>query len=151
MPLLQVVPTKCEKCGGVGFWDNRADKKNPKAPDFKCKNKACGDGIWLKKGHVWADADDDVQVVTTFKGPATPTKTVATATAVPAPQHVSIAEDCAEYVKIAWTLALSLDKAIAEAREAGEANAAEMLSMLGNDLQAATATVSIGRQRRGGR
>lgn len=36
----------CPKCGSE-MWDNRADKRNPKAPDFKCKNKAtCGHGIW---------------------------------------------------------------------------------------------------------
>ena len=39
------VPT-CPKCGG-DMWDNRRDKRNPKAPDFKCKNKdTCGHGIW---------------------------------------------------------------------------------------------------------
>lgn len=38
----------CEKCGGRQFWDNRATKRNPKAPDFKCKNKDCGNGVWLK-------------------------------------------------------------------------------------------------------
>src|SRR5690348_16184054 len=33
---------KCPKCGS-DMWDNRQDKRNPKAPDFKCKNKAaCG-------------------------------------------------------------------------------------------------------------
>lgn len=35
----------CPKCGGA-MWDNRRDKRNPKAPDFKCKDKACKGVIW---------------------------------------------------------------------------------------------------------
>jgi hypothetical protein len=36
-------PTKamCPICGEHGFWDNREGKKNPKSPDYKCRNKAC--------------------------------------------------------------------------------------------------------------
>ena len=33
----------CPKCGGR-MWDNRASKRNPRAPDFKCRNRAC-DGV----------------------------------------------------------------------------------------------------------
>lgn len=33
----------CPDCGGA-CWDNRATKRNPKGPDYKCK--ACGKGIW---------------------------------------------------------------------------------------------------------
>lgn len=36
----------CPDCGGP-VWDNRNDKRNPRAPDFKCKAKACGAGVWL--------------------------------------------------------------------------------------------------------
>jgi hypothetical protein len=41
---------KCPKCGGP-CWDNRRErdgspKKNPKAPDFKCKDKSCDGVIW---------------------------------------------------------------------------------------------------------
>jgi hypothetical protein len=40
----------CPDCGGA-MWDNRESKKNPKSPDFKCKNKdGCGKGVWEKKG-----------------------------------------------------------------------------------------------------
>lgn len=35
----------CPVCGGP-VWDNRATKKNPKQPDFKCKDKACSGVIW---------------------------------------------------------------------------------------------------------
>jgi len=36
----------CPQCGSA-MWDNRKDKKNPKGPDLKCKDKACGEAIWL--------------------------------------------------------------------------------------------------------
>lgn len=39
----------CPKCGGA-MWDNRETKKNPKQPDFKCKDKACDGVIWPPKG-----------------------------------------------------------------------------------------------------
>jgi hypothetical protein len=35
----------CPKCEGE-MWDNRVGKKNPKAPDFKCKDKSCDGVIW---------------------------------------------------------------------------------------------------------
>lgn len=35
----------CPKCGGR-MWDNRASKRNPKAPDFKCRDRACDGVIW---------------------------------------------------------------------------------------------------------
>ena len=42
----------CPKCGGP-MWDNRKDKKNPKGPDLKCRDKdGCDHAIWLKS---WRD------------------------------------------------------------------------------------------------
>jgi hypothetical protein len=38
-------PPPCPKCQGE-MWDNRVGKKNPKAPDFKCKDKGCDGVIW---------------------------------------------------------------------------------------------------------
>ncbi|GLC25688.1 hypothetical protein [Roseisolibacter agri] len=35
----------CPKCQGA-MWDNRENKRNPRAPDFKCKDAACGGVIW---------------------------------------------------------------------------------------------------------
>jgi hypothetical protein len=32
------------------MWDNREGKKNPKAPDFKCKDKDCDGVIWPPRG-----------------------------------------------------------------------------------------------------
>jgi hypothetical protein len=38
-------PPACPKCGGA-MWDNRVGKRNPKAPDFKCKDRECDGVIW---------------------------------------------------------------------------------------------------------
>jgi hypothetical protein len=35
----------CPKCNGP-MWDNREGKRNPKAPDFKCKDRNCDGVIW---------------------------------------------------------------------------------------------------------
>jgi hypothetical protein len=31
------------------MWDNREKKTNPKAPDFKCRDKGCSGVIWKYK------------------------------------------------------------------------------------------------------
>jgi hypothetical protein len=38
----------CPKCQGA-MWDNRVGKKNPKAPDFKCKTKTCDGAVWPRR------------------------------------------------------------------------------------------------------
>jgi hypothetical protein len=35
----------CPTCGGR-MWDNRASKRNPKAPDFKCRDRTCDGVLW---------------------------------------------------------------------------------------------------------
>lgn len=46
----------CPQCGSE-MWDNTVNKKNPKGPDYKCKDKACAHPIWLdKKGAKGAPA-----------------------------------------------------------------------------------------------
>lgn len=35
----------CPTCGGR-VWDNRLTKRNPKAPDFKCRDRSCDGVIW---------------------------------------------------------------------------------------------------------
>jgi len=35
----------CPRCQGP-MWDNREGKRNPKAPDFKCKDRGCDGVIW---------------------------------------------------------------------------------------------------------
>lgn len=38
----------CPKCGGR-MWDNRLSKRNPKAPDYKCRSRSCDGVIWPAK------------------------------------------------------------------------------------------------------
>jgi hypothetical protein len=38
----------CPKCEGR-MWDNRETKRNPKAPDFKCRDRSCDGVIWPPK------------------------------------------------------------------------------------------------------
>ena len=35
----------CPKCGGP-MWDNRNSKRNPRAPDFRCRNRVCDGVLW---------------------------------------------------------------------------------------------------------
>ena len=39
----------CPKCGGR-MWDNRLTKRNPKAPDFKCRDRSCDGVVWPPRG-----------------------------------------------------------------------------------------------------
>ena len=39
---------ECPICNGP-MWDNRINKKNPKGPDWKCKDKQCAHAVWLEK------------------------------------------------------------------------------------------------------
>jgi hypothetical protein len=43
-PLASDEPS-CPKCGGR-MWDNRVSKRNPKAPDFKCRSRSCDGVVW---------------------------------------------------------------------------------------------------------
>lgn len=38
----------CKDCGGP-VWDNRGNKRSPKSPDFKCKDRDCEAAGWLDK------------------------------------------------------------------------------------------------------
>lgn len=51
----------CPKCGGR-VWDNRLSKRNPKAPDYKCRSRSCDGVIWPPKANGARDTrqqDDD--------------------------------------------------------------------------------------------
>lgn len=47
-PLASDEPS-CPKCGGR-MWDNRLSKRNPKAPDYKCRSRSCDGVIWPSRG-----------------------------------------------------------------------------------------------------
>jgi len=60
-PRLDTVRTtdepSCPKCGGR-VWDNRLTKRNPKAPDFKCRDRSCDGVIWPAKGEKTSEKTD---------------------------------------------------------------------------------------------
>ena len=51
-PVTDASPS-CPVCGGR-VWDNRATKRNPRAPDFKCRDRSCDGVIWPPKNGVSA-------------------------------------------------------------------------------------------------
>jgi len=65
----------CPKCGGR-MWDNRIGKRNPRAPDFKCRDRSCDGVIWPSKEKVEAaqgatadgDAGAETEAVATQAG-----------------------------------------------------------------------------------
>ncbi|MHB1223912.1 MAG: Rad52/Rad22 family DNA repair protein [Gemmatimonadaceae bacterium] len=49
----------CPKCAGK-MWDNRLSKRNPKAPDFKCRDRSCDGVIWpVRAPSADTGTDDD--------------------------------------------------------------------------------------------
>jgi len=54
-PLASDEPS-CPKCGGR-MWDNRLTKRNPKAPDYKCRDRSCDGVIWPPKAAKAEKAD----------------------------------------------------------------------------------------------
>ena len=46
---------KCPICGGP-CWDNRESKRNPRAPDWKCKDRNCDGAIWPERKRAAAPA-----------------------------------------------------------------------------------------------
>lgn len=47
-PLRALEEESCPRCGGR-MWDNRVTKRNPRAPDFKCRDRSCDGVIWPEK------------------------------------------------------------------------------------------------------
>jgi hypothetical protein len=52
----------CPKCGNR-MWDNRLSKKNPKAPDFKCRDRSCDGVIWPPKGEKGERAESPMSTI----------------------------------------------------------------------------------------
>ena len=61
----------CPKCGGR-MWDNRLSKRNPKAPDYKCRNRSCDGVIWPAKPGQKASTNGHVAVKAADSGPLVP-------------------------------------------------------------------------------
>jgi hypothetical protein len=57
--LTDVDAVSCPKCGGR-MWDNRLTKRNPKAPDYKCRDRSCDGVIWPERKTA-TDAADEIE------------------------------------------------------------------------------------------
>jgi hypothetical protein len=76
--LTDVDAVSCPKCGGR-MWDNRLTKRNPKAPDYKCRDRSCDGVIWPART---TDAEADAsrsnetsdEAVAVAEAPAAPRK-----------------------------------------------------------------------------
>jgi hypothetical protein len=59
------------------MWDNREGKRNPKAPDFKCKDRQCDGVVWPPRGAkpaagVAASAATSATISAAASGPVAP-------------------------------------------------------------------------------
>ena len=61
--LTDVDAVSCPKCGGR-MWDNRLTKRNPKTPDYKCRDRNCDGVVWpvrANSGDVEPDAASEAE------------------------------------------------------------------------------------------
>ena len=68
----------CPKCGGR-MWDNRLSKRNPKAPDFKCRDRNCDGVIWPPRGGERAEKPARENAPKSGAGPLVPDEEAADA------------------------------------------------------------------------
>jgi len=61
------------------MWDNREGKRNPKAPDFKCRDKSCDGVIWPPRGATSAATAAPASPATAQRAPAGATSAAAPA------------------------------------------------------------------------
>jgi hypothetical protein len=54
----------CPKCGGA-MWDNRATKRNPRAPDYKCRDRSCDGVVWPAKNATAGAAERSLELTGT--------------------------------------------------------------------------------------
>lgn len=45
----KTAPDQCPECGS-DMWDNRLTKRNPRSPDYVCKDRSCNGVVWPPKG-----------------------------------------------------------------------------------------------------
>ena len=77
-PLADLDSVSCPKCAGR-MWDNRLTKRNPKAPDYKCRDRGCDGVVWPDKGTRAAgeEAVAETEVSVPSDEPASPRKQLA--------------------------------------------------------------------------
>ena len=76
--LTDVDAVNCPKCGGR-MWDNTLTKRNPKAPDYKCRERSCDGVIWPERKNATESAEGTGVTSEDAVEPATETDTRAQA------------------------------------------------------------------------
>jgi hypothetical protein len=141
---MQAMPV-CPECGEK-VWDNRESKKNPKAPDFKCRDKKCDgaiwpdDAAWGREGTAWSKT-------------AAPAKTAAGPGLNPA-QESADAGDPVFGVSdgdIEFYMTIIADVGARWSKIADEQQYPPNLLPTAADVQSAAATIFISKQRQAGR
>jgi hypothetical protein len=61
----------CPKCAGR-MWDNRASKQNPRAPDFKCRERSCDGVLWPGQHRTIIPATEPPRLAVVPKDPPPP-------------------------------------------------------------------------------
>lgn len=79
-------PPACPKCSGL-MWDNRIGKRNPKSPDFKCRDRGCDGVVWK------APKEIGVAGASALKTPAAREPTGAKPVSAAAPRSAAPASD----------------------------------------------------------
>ena len=145
----------CPVCKGK-MWDNRDSKKNPKAPDFKCRDKSCDgavwpdDNVWGRDGSHWKKFPGRDE-----PGEAGPGLDESQEATVPAgsPATAQKAADAGKVSEADIESYLSLLEAVGTgwAASADKQQLPERMLPTAADIQAASATLLIQAQKRSGR
>jgi hypothetical protein len=72
----------CPKCGGR-MWDNRLTKRNPRAPDYKCRDRNCDGVIWPPRDVEKKPAEPQVAARSSPNEPGTDWKPLGSVPLVP--------------------------------------------------------------------
>lgn len=146
--LVQPIPTTCA-CGNA-MVDNRTTKRSEKSPDFRCKNAAKDKDspgcqikpIWLKKDHIWSDAQGATVPGSPQYAPASPPTR--------GPIMAAPVDDVAAHFTLIGDVLLHLSKLHASPDVQKDTFLNEVVSATSMEaVHAIAATIAISRQRNG--
>lgn len=134
----------CPKCSTANMWDNRESKSNPRAPDYKCRDKNCDGCVWPpKKGAKAAPAAQQPPeygpYVPALDGPQEPAAVKSAQPPTIHPDDVRLLAECLE-------AGVRATRYAAKQLEPGED-----IVFTGDNVCSIASTLYIGTQRRFGR
>ena len=81
----------CPVCGGA-MWDNRANKRNPRSPDFKCRNAPAARGEPGCEGVIWPPKEGEARDETGTRRPDSGELALGAERGAPTPRRNAVAE-----------------------------------------------------------